>query len=200
MEVRTATATDVPAMVDVMLTEPSEEMLALVGSPDRARRFQAAMLGRALRTDGNDVLVAVDGDAVVGFAMVSDGSDIPPALDLVRMAVRSLGVAGAARSGWRSRSRAKVHLAPPDGGLHLVELQVHPHRRGGGIGGLLLAAVESLAREQRAPHLSLTTGTTNPARRLYERHGYELVAETYDASYERVTGVPGRVLMVKQLG
>jgi hypothetical protein len=47
--------------------------------------------------------------------------------------------------------------------------------------------------------LSLTTAITNPARRLYERNGYGVVGEKRDAEYERITGVPGRVLMVKEL-
>ncbi len=47
--------------------------------------------------------------------------------------------------------------------------------------------------------MSLITTTTNPARRLYERHGYRVVETRADAAYERYTGIAGRYLMVKEL-
>jgi len=47
--------------------------------------------------------------------------------------------------------------------------------------------------------MSLTTHTSNPARRLYERHGYRVVETRTDPAYERYTGIEGRVLMVKEL-
>jgi hypothetical protein len=31
------------------------------------------------------------------------------------------------------------------------------------------------------------------------RHGYRIVETKRDAAYERMTGIPGRVLMVKEL-
>ena len=80
-----------------------------------------------------------------------------------------------------------------------MELQVAPDRRNEGHGARLLAAVDDHAREVGASHVSLTTAIENPARRLYERCGYELVAEKRDAGYERATGSAGRVLMVKRL-
>jgi ribosomal protein S18 acetylase RimI-like enzyme len=66
--------------------------------------------------------------------------------------------------------------------------------------GGLIDEVEAHVRAEDAPRISLTTGSNNPARRLYERHGYEHADEKLDARYERLTGVPGRVLLVKQLG
>ena len=195
--VRPGGASDVPALVELMFFEPSREAVALSGTADRARRFQLGMLGDALRHDGSWILVAEDDGAIAGFAYVTDGSDVPPLKRLIATSVRSMGVWGAAVAGWRSTARMAVDLPAPSGGLHLVELHVHPHRRGGGIGGVLLDAVEERAREAGAPHLSLTTGSANPARRLYERHGFHVAAEKSNKRYTRLTGVPGRVLMVK---
>jgi ribosomal protein S18 acetylase RimI-like enzyme len=48
--------------------------------------------------------------------------------------------------------------------------------------------------------MSLTTHTANPARRLYERHGFWVVETRTDTDYERYTGIEGRFLMVKELG
>jgi hypothetical protein len=59
--------------------------------------------------------------------------------------------------------------------------------------------VEDLARGVHAAHLSLTTGSKNPAGRLYERHGFEVVRERTGRRCARLTGIPGRVLMVKAL-
>ena len=47
-------------------------------------------------------------------------------------------------------------------------------------------------------HLLVTT-VINPARHLYERQGFEVVETRTDDVYERMTGIPGRNLMVKEL-
>jgi ribosomal protein S18 acetylase RimI-like enzyme len=47
--------------------------------------------------------------------------------------------------------------------------------------------------------MSLTTTTSNPARRLYERFGFDLIETREDASYLAATGIAGRILMVKKL-
>jgi hypothetical protein len=47
--------------------------------------------------------------------------------------------------------------------------------------------------------MSLTTHINNPARRLYERCGFEVVETRTDPDYERYTGVAGRVLMLKRM-
>ena len=39
-----------------------------------------------------------------------------------------------------------------------------------------------------------------PARRLYDRHGFQVVETRTDRAYERYTGIEGRVLMVKDVG
>lgn len=76
----------------------------------------------------------------------------------------------------------------------IVELQVHPERRGTGVGTRLLEHVFGLVGSQP---LSLTTRTDNPARRLYERHGFVVTEEKTSRYFERRTGAKGRVLMVR---
>jgi ribosomal protein S18 acetylase RimI-like enzyme len=186
-------------MADLMFVDPSREAIGLAGSADRARRFQEGLLASAFRSAGNVVIVAEDAADLLGFALLSDGSDVPPLLQLTTMSVRAMGVWGALAAAWRSSARVRVDLRPPPGGLHIVELQIHPRHRGVGLGGGLLAASEEYARDQGAPHLSLTTRSTNPARPLYARHGFEVSGERSAKRYTRLTGVPGRVLMVKSL-
>ena len=47
--------------------------------------------------------------------------------------------------------------------------------------------------------MSLSTTTVNPARRLYEHHGFRVAQTLTDPWYERVTGISGRHLMLKDL-
>ena len=41
-----------------------------------------------------------------------------------------------------------------------------------GLGGQLLTEIVALAREKNMPGISLSVDTGNPARHLYERHGF----------------------------
>ena len=79
------------------------------------------------------------------------------------------------------------------------EIQADLAYRNRGIGGALLWYAEAKAREGGYARMSLTTTTINPARRLYERHGFRVVETLTDTDYERYTGIEGRHLMVKDL-
>ncbi len=81
----------------------------------------------------------------------------------------------------------------------MAELDVDPQHRNRGIGGALLDYADAEARQQGYRLMSLTTTTINPARRLYERHGFGVVETKTDPAYQRYTGIEGRVLMVKEL-
>lgn len=197
--IRPASADDVEALADLMFEAPSGDAVAMTGSVQGARAFEAAFLRDALDRAGAVVEVAEEGGVIAGFSHVAVSGAEPSMVQIAGMAMRAMGVRDALRAGWRSTARNKVELPPPPGGVHLVELQVHPFERGKGVGGRLLDAVEVRAREGAAAHISLTTGLTNPARRLYERHGYRVVEERAGERYERITGSPGRVLMVKEL-
>ncbi|GER91913.1 N-acetyltransferase [Dictyobacter vulcani] len=53
-----------------------------------------------------------------------------------------------------------------------LTISVAPEARGLGIGGALLQALSQAAAEQGCPALSLSVDRENPARRLYERYGF----------------------------
>lgn len=197
VEIRPASAEDLSAMSALMFVEPSREAVAMAGTAARAHRFQRELLRWALDAPGSELMVAQIDTQVVGFAFVSDGGDVPPFASLAAMATRAMGITGALRAAWRASARLAVDLPTPAGGRHLVELQVDPRKRGQGVGGALLDAVEHRAGEAGWSHLSLTTGSTNPARRLYERHGFMVQAQRFGRRYARLTGIPGRVLMVR---
>jgi len=63
-----------------------------------------------------------------------------------------------------------------------LSIGVVPTHRGRGIGSLLLVALVGSAREQRHETLSLSVEPDNPARRLYERCGFQVV-DTIDGSH-----------------
>jgi len=63
-----------------------------------------------------------------------------------------------------------------------LSIGVVPTHRGRGIGSLLLEALVGSAREQRHEALSLSVEPENPARRLYERCGFQVV-DTVDGSH-----------------
>jgi ribosomal protein S18 acetylase RimI-like enzyme len=202
MRMRRATVADLPALSALMFVDPPREAVALARGEKPARRFQEELFRHAFDDAESVVFVAVgDDDEPVGFAWLAsrDGSEIPSLRRVASMAVRAMGIRGALAAAWPASARLAVDITPPAGGTHVSELHVHPHHRGKGIGGALLDVVEDEARAAQAGHISLTTGSSNPARHLYERHGFEVMSERTGRRYARLTGIPARVLLVKQL-
>ena len=62
-----------------------------------------------------------------------------------------------------------------------LAIAVVPSKRGHGIGDQLLTALVEQAREAGHAALSLSVEPGNPARMLYERHGFEVVEEGPEA-------------------
>jgi ribosomal protein S18 acetylase RimI-like enzyme len=75
-----------------------------------------------------------------------------------------------------------------------VSIAVAPDRRGRGVGEALLRALLAAAREDGFEALSLSVAHTNtPARRLYERCGFVVVAAEEDAVTMRAEAAPPRL-------
>ena len=64
-----------------------------------------------------------------------------------------------------------------DGQTPELAIAVVPSRRGRGFGGELLRALLDQARRDGYPQVSLSVGQENPAVGLYEKHGFDRVAE-----------------------
>lgn len=188
VEVRPATTADLSQMVEAMFAEPSVEQVAFMPTITGARRFARELWQRA---GLDDFAVAEDAGQVLGFAWWSTRG--PSTADGVRAAMSGWGVAGPVRLAVRGWPRQLVEIPLPEG-VKLLEIQTHPRRRGTGVGTALLAhVIESVGDHQ----LSLTTRSNNPARRLYERHGFVVRAERTHPAFERRTGARGRILMVR---
>ena len=188
MIVRAAVEDDLDAMVEIMFAEPGVEQVAFMPSLAGARRFMRV----AWQAAGiEDFLVADDRGAVVGFAWLSErGVSLR---DGARAAISAWGLLGPLRLIAKGWPRQLVELSMPPG-PKLVELQTHPARRGAGVGTMLL---EHIIERVAGQPLSLTTRTDNPARHLYERHGFVVTDEKHHRLFERRTGATGRILMVR---
>jgi len=63
-----------------------------------------------------------------------------------------------------------------------LAIAVYPECRGQRVGSLLLGTIVSRARAGGYHAISLSVAADNPARRLYARHGFEVVSPTEDAA------------------
>ena len=75
-----------------------------------------------------------------------------------------------------------VKLVTRDSPWHLRQIQIAPDFQGQGIGALVLSDILEKARKQPAD-IVLNVLKVNPAKRLYERLGFEVVAES-DHAYK----------------
>ena len=180
--------TDFDEMVEVMYSEPSLEQIAFSPSIAGAREFSRVLW----RLAGPDQFAVAEHEGrIVGFAWWSH--DVVSMRMGARAAVAGWGFTGPIRLFVRGVPRQFVELTMPSG-PKLLELQTHPGHRGKGIGASLLQYVIDAAGDQP---LSLTTRSDNPARRLYERSGFTVTAEKRHPAFEKRTGSPGRILMVR---
>lgn len=200
--IRPATAADVDRIAQLIHNVPTAETAALVGDLGRARAFGIGLveLDRIPNPDKPTVVAERDG-AIVGVVQYTvDRPGSPITLEHVRLVFRIAGPWRFVRGIRRAMARVRVDLPVPPGTFYIAEIHVDPEQRGQGIGGQLLDWVDQEAARLGREHLSLVTYAGNPARRLYERHGYVVTAEKNHPSYERYTGNPGRILMEKRLG
>jgi ribosomal protein S18 acetylase RimI-like enzyme len=194
--VRDAVAGDAARAAEIQHGVPGSELVGLFGSADRARRFGLRqMTRRGVVDERRPVIVACRDGRVVGFAQWSLGDVDRTGLRDVLDALAVVGVSGLVRFPRKLKARSRVHTPVPPDALYLAEIHVDPSARGAGIGGALLDAVVAKAERLGRPLVSLTTTIDNPARRLYERHGFVVVDEKRDDEYEAIFGSPGRVRM-----
>ena len=77
---------------------------------------------------------------------------------------------------WEEERVGRLYVLRQEQEIRIVDLAILPGFRGKGIGSALLAGlIEEGSASGRA--LSLHVETQNPARRLYERHGFRLAEE-----------------------
>lgn len=83
--------------------------------------------------------------------------------------------------------RGRLYLLQMPGDLRIVDISLLPEWRGQGIGAALIGAVFELARSRRSI-VSIHVESFNPARRLYDRLGFQEVADL--GVYRRMQWTP----------
>ena len=199
---RPATKADTDKIVDIIIGEPDQ-----VSTQIGMRMFGIQTMSQAKRLFGTmakstenwrfTTLAEMDGE-IVGILQVSEGSlRMTPRLMIT--AVLLYGPFFMRKLMPRIQLQQRVQTEPPANAYKIAELHVAPAYRGHGIGGKLLDYAEQDARAAGYSQMALQTWMTNPARQLYERHGFKVVDTRTDAEFEQLTGTPGNYLMVKTL-
>lgn len=201
---RPARPADVVRMADIINDPPPLAAINIAGSAERAIEGGRIFARAHVSPSVTHTIVAEEAGRVAGLMDgCRDWREPPVGAGLVVQLLPGLLRAIGARGLWRFvRSRrcwSRVSFDAPAGSFYISELDVAASHRNRGIGAALLAVAEERARAAGASQMSLTTTIDNPARRLYERTGYREVGRKTDAEYERISGSPGRVLLVKDL-
>jgi ribosomal protein S18 acetylase RimI-like enzyme len=205
LTIRPAAPADLDRIADIINDPPAAGSVALAGSVEKAMRagrvFARAGISPLIQ---HTVVAEIDGRVVA----VMDASAHHPEVEFtprlfLRLLVPVLRAVGAAGL-WRFlRSRGawgRVGFPNDPESYYIAELDVDSAYRNLGIGGVLLRHAEERARVAGCPRMTLATNITNPAQHLYERFGFRIRETKTDAEYQRYSGCPGRVWMVKDLG
>lgn len=204
LTIRRAQPEDTERIAEIIHGEPLPEVVGLCfGSIQLARAlgYELVRLPGSPQGWEHTVLAVLErepaGVLQAGGDHVSFTSFLTPRL-LPRV-VRIFGPLKSVTGLPRVRARARLNFEHPPGAYTVHELHVDPRYRNRGIGGAMLDHAEEEARRRGHRLMSLTTTTANPARHLYERHGFRVIETRTDPAYERYTGIAGRHLMVKEL-
>ena len=198
---RKAVPGDTNRIAELTAGEPGDEEIGMFGDAEKARKFAMAVVRLPNSPIGweRTVLAELDGKVV---GMVQFGSDTPGArstLWLTYLALLEFGPVGILRLLPRMRARRRVQTKAPEGAFNVSQIDVDPEYRNRGIGAALMEYAEAQARAGGYREMSLSTSTSNPARRLYERRGFRVIETKTDKAFERYTGVEGRLQMAKEL-
>jgi ribosomal protein S18 acetylase RimI-like enzyme len=199
---RKATPEDTERIAEIMFEEPGQEAVGLALDEERAREIAKAMVRLPGSPKGwqHTVLAELEGEPVGVLQAGVNPVSVTVTPRLALTALRIFGPVGVFKLLPRLRARGRLDMKASEGSYHIAELHVDLRLRGRGMGGAMLEYAQKEAGKRGCRRMSLTTNTTNPARRLYERHGYRVVETRTDPAYQRYTGIEGRVLMVKELG
>ncbi|MFI5178964.1 MAG: GNAT family N-acetyltransferase [Vicinamibacterales bacterium] len=179
-------------------------MRAIEPDVRKAKAIGALTVRNGMEIDVSRTVVAVIGGRPVGLMEAKRPGESANAMvfatgNMLLRGLLILGLGGALRYVRYTRARARVEISRPPDSYYIGELDVHPEDRNRGIGARLLEYAESEARAEGFGRMSLCTGISNPAQHLYERAGFRIIETRRHSDYERLTGNPGRVLMVKEL-
>jgi ribosomal protein S18 acetylase RimI-like enzyme len=201
--IRPATEADVDRILSIVNAVPGVEAVALLGSEDLALRYDDGLFRLdPISSPYRTTVLAQDGDRIVGVLRYQFGEESPhhSRVDVLRLLLELLGPIRLARRLPGIWSRTKVDVPIPADSLHIATLQVEPAARGQHVGRQLVEWAEAEAVRLGAGRMSIVTAPTNEgALKFYERLGFHVTKTVTDPSYEKHTGIPGRVYIEKVL-
>jgi GNAT superfamily N-acetyltransferase len=199
--IREAVAEDNPRLAYIVFDQPDFEAVALIGDVERARKYGYGKIALEKMPSSpiRHTVVAEQDGLVVGLLQYALEKEFLPKIPVVWLLVKSVGPIGLLRRVRKLRALQRVNLAAPEGALSIEALYVDPAFQNQKIGSALLDWVNQEAIRRRVKQLSVSTWMGYRSIPLYERDGFEPVETAQDAEYQRYFGVPGRVLLVKDL-
>jgi ribosomal protein S18 acetylase RimI-like enzyme len=180
--VRLARPEDIPGLAVVLArafaTDPFFRFIAADG-PDRVERMRDAWGAMLRHGSAGLVQTYTTGDLAGAAVWLPPGHTRPSLLDSIRMMPAMARLSRWSRLAAVGRAMTELDLRhrhhAPGPHHYLMALGVDPDRQGQGIGSALMAPVlERCDREGRIAYLETSTPG---GRRLYERHGFEVVEE-----------------------
>jgi ribosomal protein S18 acetylase RimI-like enzyme len=201
VSIRHATADDVARIAEIVGGEPGDDIVALMGSVELARRYRADLVAlEQIPNPARPTVVAQQRGRVVGTLQYRLGNrGRHGQLARLRLLLEFLGPLGVLRRARKLLASRQVYIPIPEESFYITNVHVETASQGHGIGTGLLDWAEQEAIRVGARLMTLTAAANNPAIRLYERHGFTITLTATDADYARLLDVPGRVLMEKAL-
>lgn len=199
---RMATSGDVDRIIEIVNADLGAEPIALMGSIERAREYGSRLIKLdRIPNPARATVVAETSHGIIGVLQFEFGDRGRPhsRVDVVRLLVSLLGPIGFLRRLSAVRSRSRIDIPIPPGSFHIANLQVDAARQGQGIGNQLLEWAEKEAHRLDAPRMTLITNTDHARTSWYERFGFRTTQTATDPTFERYTGIRGRILMEKDL-
>jgi ribosomal protein S18 acetylase RimI-like enzyme len=187
-EIRPGTAADAGAAAALHASEISEGFLPSLGRP-----FLARLYGRITRSPESFLLVAHDGDAIIGFVAGSERvRDLYRSFLLHDGVVATVAALPRVLRSWR-RVFETLRYPAGDGELpeaELLAIAVAPAARGRGTGRQLVTALTAEFQRRGVDAIRVVVGADNGAAiALYEHCGF-----TKAARIEVHRGTPSQVL------
>jgi len=199
--IRPAVVEDNARLAYIVFNEPDFEAVALIGDVRRARRYGYGKIAleKIPSSAVRHTVVAEQDGQVVGLLQYAVEKEYLPKVPVVWLLVKTVGPIGFLRRIPKLRALQRVNIAAPEGALNIEALYIDPAFQGQKIGSLLLEWVNEEAVRRQVKKLSVSTWMGYRSIGLYERDGFEQIKTAQDAKYEAYYGVPGRVLLVKDV-
>jgi ribosomal protein S18 acetylase RimI-like enzyme len=199
---RYATSSDIERILEIVNAVPGDEAVALMGSETLALQYDEGLVRLdPIPNKSRVTVLAMSNDKVVGVLQYQFG-DAPhhSRADVFKLLLKVLGPIGLLRRATAIRSRLTVDIDVPADSLFITNFHVEASAHGQGVGTQMLVYAEAEARRIGARNMSLTTIPTYLAGlRLYERYGFKVTKTANSPSYEKHTGIKGRVFLEKEL-